>query len=273
MDDPSAPGSPTLPHDYDDELFARRPRGGRKDRSERQIESEEKSMNQDDRPSAPPTPPDADDDPSSRRPRGGRKDRSKQQIESEEKKMNQRLNQRLNERLRVKRAGRFQTSKDDADEQGQPDERDGREWQDEQDEQDEGYPEEATTERHQRSKPRAQVTDDEAAERTSHRKRPDTGVRAFNIRKADPEGGKPVGFPRATVREKRPSEGSERWSRDRATSSPEREGREGREGRRETGERRESDERKDVSIRIDLNLEVELLLKTKIKGDLTITFL
>jgi hypothetical protein len=98
----------------------------------------------------------------------------------------------------------------------------------------------------------------------------DTGVRAFNLAKAQSSGGRPFGL--TIERERSPGakvKGKKAQGENRGTDKTgDREG-----GREEEDQGRDIETRKPVSIRLDLNLEVEIFLRAKIKGDVTITFL
>ncbi|TQB68698.1 hypothetical protein MPDQ_002902 [Monascus purpureus] len=136
----------------------------------------------------------------------------------------------------------------------------------------------------------------------------DTGIRAFSVRQADPNGGKPVGIklqknddnrsPTPTERDgsiHTPESDKPSPSPSTFTSSEPREQGQGQgqqsapeqpripriffqptqtpaQGQQQSGEP-SLNQGKEVSIKLDLNLEVELLLKTKIKGEIMVTFL
>lgn len=98
-------------------------------------------------------------------------------------------------------------------------------------------------------------------------KKSDTGVKAFNIRKANPDGGRPIG-PRVQMSgaggQSSAGEQSQQ-SQGGATTTQADSG--------ETTQSGHGNEEKNVSIKVDLNLEVEILLKAKIKGEVMLTFL
>lgn len=87
----------------------------------------------------------------------------------------------------------------------------------------------------------------------------DTGIRSFNLKRADESGGRPIG-----VSVERPE------SRSKANKKKGK-------GKKKEKRSEESDEEEEKksgpSIRLDLNLELEIFLKAKIKGDITISFL
>lgn len=85
-------------------------------------------------------------------------------------------------------------------------------------------------------------------------KAPDTGIRAFNIRRLQGGEGPPVGI---SIDRGEDAEGTKKKSSD------------GKGG----GGGENSEKPKPISIRLDINLEVEIFLKAKIQGDVTITFL
>ena len=99
-------------------------------------------------------------------------------------------------------------------------------------------------------------------------KKSDTEVKAFNIRKANPDGDKPIG-PRIQM-----SGGGGQSSATREQSQQSHEGNPTTQAAsgKATQSGRSSEER-NVSIKVDLNLEVEVLLKAKIKGEVMLTFL
>ena len=101
-----------------------------------------------------------------------------------------------------------------------------------------------------------------------------TGIKAFSVATAESSGRRPVGI---TI--ERPKQ-AEKPNRDRSGKGTTKTDENLAEGRKEEGEEEheeqrdtEKETRKPVSIRLDLNLEVEILLRAKIKGDITITFL
>ncbi|OBT55253.1 hypothetical protein VE04_04679 [Pseudogymnoascus sp. 24MN13] len=84
-------------------------------------------------------------------------------------------------------------------------------------------------------------------------KAPDTGLRAFNIRRLRGEG-PPIGI---SIDRGEEAEGAKKKNAD--------------EKRDREGEKAEKP--KPISIRLDINLEIEVFFKAAIKGDVTITFL
>jgi len=84
-------------------------------------------------------------------------------------------------------------------------------------------------------------------------KAPDTGIRAFNIKRLQ-EGQRPFGI---SIDRGEDAEGTGKKSAD---------------GEKK-GEGEKEGKNKPISIRLDINLEVEIFLKAAIKGDVTITFL
>ncbi|KAH8648054.1 hypothetical protein BGZ60DRAFT_437829 [Tricladium varicosporioides] len=113
-----------------------------------------------------------------------------------------------------------------------------------------------------------------------------TGIKAFNIRKADQSGGRPFGVSverpksKTSSQKKRGSKtkskkkictecGRKKKSREEDWEDDSNE--EGESSSEEEGEKPKG--KKPMSIRLDLNLELEIFLRAKIKGDVTITFL
>jgi hypothetical protein len=117
-------------------------------------------------------------------------------------------------------------------------------------------------------KARSSRTHGSTSERSSTKEpRKDTGIKAFSVATAESSGRRPVGItierPKQAEKQRRESDGKGTTKTDEKPEG----------GRREEEEDTETDTRKPVSIRLDLNLEVEILLRAKIKGDITITFL
>lgn len=97
----------------------------------------------------------------------------------------------------------------------------------------------------------------------------ETGIRAFNVKRAQGSGGRPIGV-RAT------SSSKSKKSKKSATKKKKKQKKKAAEEETSSSSEEttdEEDERKPMSIRLDLNLMVEIFLKAKIKGDVTITFL
>jgi len=97
----------------------------------------------------------------------------------------------------------------------------------------------------------------------------DSGIRAFNMRRARSSGGgRPFSMTvdRPESRSMRRKENKKKPKKEKADSEWE-----DNEGEESEGEDR--DKKKPFSIRLDLNLELEIFLRAKIKGDVTITFL
>jgi len=97
-----------------------------------------------------------------------------------------------------------------------------------------------------------------------------TGIRAFNMKRAAGSSGRPIGVRATSGKEKKRNSKEKRRSKKsrRAESSEEEE--------METDGSEEGDgekKQKPMSIRLDLNLVIEIFLKAKIQGDVTITFL
>ena len=101
----------------------------------------------------------------------------------------------------------------------------------------------------------------------------DTRIKAFSVTRPESSSRRPVGI--TIERPKQVEEARHEGDGPSTTKGEEKPG-----GRKEEEEHKEKTEtetetetRKPVSIRLDLNLEVEILLRAKIKGDITITFL
>lgn len=87
----------------------------------------------------------------------------------------------------------------------------------------------------------------------------DTGIRAFNLKRAESSGGGP---PIAVVVERsKPKRKPKSDTKERNFSGP------------SEKEEDETERTKCLQIRFDLNLEVEIFLKARVKGDVTVTFL
>lgn len=97
------------------------------------------------------------------------------------------------------------------------------------------------------------VAEDQNSTQEEKKKAPDTGLRAFNIRRLRGEG-PPIGI---SIDRGEEAEGSKKKSADDKGEAE--------------GEKAEKP--KPVSIRLDINLEIEVFFKAAIKGDVTITFL
>jgi hypothetical protein len=97
-----------------------------------------------------------------------------------------------------------------------------------------------------------------------------TGISALNIERPRGRGRKPpisVSVERPEEKCKKCSARAKRKSKKKDTQPEERESEE------DESEEEEEEKRKPVQIRLDLNLELDILLRAKIKGDITITFL
>jgi len=111
-------------------------------------------------------------------------------------------------------------------------------------------------------------------QKTEAEKKPtpfETGIRAFNLKKAASSGGRPVGV-RTTSSESKKSKKKSAKKKTTKKKKPEPEVKES-ESEEESSSEEEEEERKPMSIKLDLNLVIEIFLKAKIQGDVTITFL
>jgi hypothetical protein len=97
----------------------------------------------------------------------------------------------------------------------------------------------------------------------------ETGIRAFNLKRAESSGGRPFGIsvdrPKSKSKPKKQKKQKKKKSKKQSDSSEDEESEEESED--------DSEKRKPLSIRLDLNLELEIFLRAKVKGDITITFL
>lgn len=134
----------------------------------------------------------------------------------------------------------------------------------------------------------------------------DTGIKAFNLKRAESSGGRPVGMSVEDRRSKSKAkpklkhkakskrrkekqqkeeeeERKENWESETSSEEEEEESEseneseeeEEKKGKKKKSKKEEKKEepKKPLSIRFDLNIELEIFLKAKIKGDITVTFL
>lgn len=99
----------------------------------------------------------------------------------------------------------------------------------------------------------------------------ETGIRAFNVKRAQGSGGRPIGVRATSSKSKKSKKSATKKKKKQKKKAAEEETSSSNE--EDTDEEDDEDERKPMSIRLDLNLMVEIFLKAKIKGDVTITFL
>jgi hypothetical protein len=99
----------------------------------------------------------------------------------------------------------------------------------------------------------------------------ETGIRAFNLKRAASSGGRPVGV-RTTTSESKKSKKKAPKKKKKKEKVEVKETESEEESSSEEEEDKEP-EAKPMSIRLDLNLVIEIFLKAKIQGDVTITFL
>ncbi|OBT75772.1 hypothetical protein VF21_05554 [Pseudogymnoascus sp. 05NY08] len=97
------------------------------------------------------------------------------------------------------------------------------------------------------------VAEDQNSTQEKKEKAPDTGLRAFNIRRLRGEG-PPIGI---SIDRGEEAEGTKKKNAD----------------EKGDGEGEKAEKPKPISIRLDINLEIEVFFKAAIKGDVTITFL
>jgi hypothetical protein len=98
----------------------------------------------------------------------------------------------------------------------------------------------------------------------------ETGIRAFNLKRAASSGGRPVGV-RATSENKKSKRKTQKKKKKKAKAEVKESETEEESSSEE--EEKEPETKPGMSIRLDLNLVVEIFLKAKIQGDVTITFL
>jgi len=97
----------------------------------------------------------------------------------------------------------------------------------------------------------------------------ETGIRAFNLKKAAESAGRPVSV-RAEKKKWKKKE-KEKAKKKKKKREPEVD--ETDESSSDEDEEKEHETKPGMAIRLDLNLIVEIFLKAKIQGDVTITFL
>jgi hypothetical protein len=103
----------------------------------------------------------------------------------------------------------------------------------------------------------------------------ETGIRAFNLKKAAASGGRPVGIRAETSESKKSKKKASKKEKKKTKKKQKAEPKESEtEEESSSEEEDEEDERpRPMSIKLDLNLVVEIFLKAKIQGEVTITFL
>ncbi len=116
------------------------------------------------------------------------------------------------------------------------------------------------------------------ATQQAERKQPspfDTGIRAFNLKRAADSAGRPVSVraekKRSKKKEKEKEKQKEKARKKKKKREPDVD--ETDESSSDEDEEKEPETRPGMAIRLDLNLIVEIFLKAKIQGDVTITFL
>lgn len=98
-----------------------------------------------------------------------------------------------------------------------------------------------------------------------------TGIRAFNMKRAAGSGGRPIGV-RSTSGKKEKKSKSKESKKKKKKKGRKVESSEEETESEESEEEEEEKKQKPMSIRLDLNLVIEIFLKAKIQGDVTITF-
>ncbi|CAG8972352.1 hypothetical protein HYALB_00005020 [Hymenoscyphus albidus] len=165
-------------------------------------------------------------------------------------------------------------------------------------------PEDEENEEFERQEGRGNITLPKLKRRPTNMRR-ETGIRAFNLKRADSSGGRPFGVSlqkgdndleetkqtksksktKTTTKPKNKAkrkvkcetcgrkskrEEEENWE---SQDSSDEESEEEKEVKKEPKEEEKPKAQKPMSIRLDLNLELEIFLRAKIKGDVTVTFL
>jgi len=101
----------------------------------------------------------------------------------------------------------------------------------------------------------------------------ETGIRAFNLKKAAGSGGRPVGLRATTAESKKAKKKSAKKKKKPQPEVKESETEEETTTEEEQEEEEKQEESKPVKIKLDLDLMIEIFLKAKIQGEVTITFL
>lgn len=98
----------------------------------------------------------------------------------------------------------------------------------------------------------------------------ETGIRAFNLKKAASSSGRPVGVRTTTSEDKKSKKKSSKKKKKKKQKA---EVKESETEDESSSEEEEEEKPRPMSIKLDLNLVIEIFLKAKIQGDVTITFL
>lgn len=98
----------------------------------------------------------------------------------------------------------------------------------------------------------------------------ETGIRAFNLKKAASSSGRPVGVRTTTSEDKKSKKKSSKKKKKKKQKA---EVEESEIEDESSSEEEEEEKPRPMSIKLDLNLVIEIFLKAKIQGDVTITFL
>jgi len=102
----------------------------------------------------------------------------------------------------------------------------------------------------------------------------DTGIKAFNLKRAEETGGRaPFGVRVDRSREEKATKEKKKKDTGKKKKKKKKQQQESSDEDSEESDDEEPEKRKPVAIRLDLNLELEIFLRAKVKGDVTITFL
>ncbi|KAE9376654.1 hypothetical protein N431DRAFT_479838 [Stipitochalara longipes BDJ] len=97
----------------------------------------------------------------------------------------------------------------------------------------------------------------------------ETGIRAFNLKRASASGGRPVGVRATASDDKKSKKKSSKKKKKKAKV----EVKESESEEESSSEEEEEEKPKPMSIKLDLDLVIEIFLKAKIQGEVTITFM
>jgi len=109
----------------------------------------------------------------------------------------------------------------------------------------------------------------------------ETGIKAFNLRRAEQSGGKPIGVSvdrgektnGVRSESKKEKKAKKKTKKKTKKSKKKKEESSSDDSSSSSSESEEEEKRKPLAIRLDLNLELEIFLRAKVKGEITITFL
>lgn len=123
----------------------------------------------------------------------------------------------------------------------------------------------------------ARLNGDEPTSKNAIPEEFDTGIKAFNLKRAQSSGGRrPFGLSVDGGKKKETTSKKEKKKEKKVRKKDKKKKKREQESDEDEDSDSSSDEeppRKPLSIRLDLNLELEIFLRAKVKGDITITFL